>query len=118
MLKSNYRTLVLIRRCLQSSYIRNGMEKIFQIQIILELMNRQECNVSSDGFHEALFIEKSPSKQQQQSLKKRRKSKKAKEQEGRQDGKALREARVERKDGKARERREETRTRNSKTADQ
>ena len=97
------------------------MEKIFQIQIILELMNRQECNVSSDGFHEALFIEKSPSKQQQQqqqSLKKRRKSKKAKEQEGRQDGKALREARVERKDGKARERREETRTRNSKTEDQ
>ena len=92
------------------------MEKIFQIQIILELMNRQECNVSSDGFHEALFIEKSPSKQQQQqSLKKRRKSKKAKEQ----DGKALREARVERKDGKAaRERREETRTRNSKTEDQ
>ena len=88
------------------------------MHIILELMNRQECNVSGDGFHEALFIEKSPAKQQQQSLKKRRKAKKAKEQEGRRDGKSLGEARVERKDGKTRERREENRNRDSKTEDQ
>ena len=95
------------------------MTKIKAIFICLSpsWIHRQECNANVDGFHEALFIEKSPSKQQQ-SLKKRRKSKKAKEQEGRQDGKALRDARVERKDGKARERREETRTRNSKTEDQ
>jgi len=81
------------------------------------VLHVQECNVSSDGFHETLFIEKSPSKQQQ-SLKKRRKSKKAKEQEGRQDGKALRESRIDRKEGKARVKREENRTRNSKKEDQ
>ena len=83
------------------------------------MLNWQECNVTSDGFHEALFIEKSPSKQQQkqqQSLKKRRKSKKPKEMEG----KALRdrESKVDRKEGKARETMDENRTRDNKTWDQ
>ena len=108
---------IITQQCIIIAQIASLPDIMFQIQIILELMNRQECNVSSDGFHETLFIEKSPSKQQQ-SLKKRRKSKKAKEQEGRQDGKALRESRIDRKEGKARVKREENRTRNSKKEDQ